>query len=104
VPVSPSGSTVARSPANKTLKVDDNWATVYRKPTTTTCSVSKLDQEVYKLLVSVSDNDVQMVKFHLGWLNLETEYPEVADIDVTKMSVCHPLCGCEKCFLVLKVC
>ena len=62
-----------------------------------------VDRGVEKLLGAVREGDVQMVKLQLGWLELELEHPECEAIDVTRCKVCHPLCQCDKCFLVQKV-
>ena len=37
------------------------------------------------------------VKYHLGWLELEQDNPDMTDIDVTTASLCHPLCQCNSC-------
>jgi len=43
------------------------------------------------------------VKYQLGWQELEQENPDVVDIDVTKASLCHPLCQCIHCGLYQQV-
>jgi len=43
------------------------------------------------------------VKYQLGWLELELEHPDIADIDVTKAQLCHPLCQCSHCELYQQV-
>ena len=43
------------------------------------------------------------MKYQLGWLELELEHPDIADIDVTKAQLCHPLCQCSHCQLYQQV-
>ncbi|XP_021373839.1 ankyrin repeat domain-containing protein 27-like isoform X2 [Mizuhopecten yessoensis] len=69
-------------------------------PTPITHIVASLDQvenrQLEKLYNSINDGDLPMVKFHLGWSDLE----EDEDFEASPMSsveLCHPLCQCDKC-------
>ncbi|XP_064599093.1 ankyrin repeat domain-containing protein 27-like [Liolophura sinensis] len=50
-------------------------------------------KKVDKLLKAVKSNDVELVRFYLGWTD---DSEEDAEIDFTR-PLCHPLCQCEKC-------
>ena len=43
------------------------------------------------------------VKYHLGWLELELDHPDIVDIDITVARLCHPLCQCTHCQLYQQV-
>ncbi|XP_013410574.1 ankyrin repeat domain-containing protein 27 isoform X2 [Lingula anatina] len=60
--------------------------------------VDKKDyKKIDKLLKTVARNDIEMVKFILGWTD---DLEEEMDIDMTKRTLCHPLCQCDKCMPV----
>lgn len=61
------------------------------------------ERKIEKLLKSVADGDIQMVKYHFDWLDYEMDYPELNEIDVTKMNLCHPLCQCDQCRHIQKL-
>ncbi|KAK2175883.1 hypothetical protein NP493_697g01018 [Ridgeia piscesae] len=54
---------------------------------------SEEERKIDKLLKSVADGDVEMVKFHLGW----TSDSDDDDVDLTQRKLCHPLCQCDEC-------
>lgn len=71
------------------------------------CSLlqSFVDQ-VEKLLRSVADGDILMMKHHLGWLS-DDDYDDDDDEDDDHIpldsKLCHPLCQCSKCAMLQKV-
>nr|XP_054769582.1 ankyrin repeat domain-containing protein 27-like [Lytechinus pictus] len=61
-------------------------------------------KEVEKLLRSVADGDILMMKHHLGWLS-DDEYDDDDDDDDNiplDSKLCHPLCQCPKCAMLQK--
>ncbi|XP_060075330.1 ankyrin repeat domain-containing protein 27-like [Ylistrum balloti] len=68
--------------------------------------VTSLDQEenrqMEKLYNAISDGDLPMVKFHLGWNDFDDE----DDFEVSPavgVELCHPLCQCAKCLPIQKM-
>lgn len=87
-------------PATAAPGFEAGWATCLPQTTVKPKppAASPLDKKIEKLLKSVADGDIQMVKHHLDWSDYEVDYPEVRDLDITKMSLCHPLCQCDRCY------
>ncbi len=57
--------------------------------------------QVEKLLRSVADGDILMVKYLLGWLN-DSDDSDDDDVDADA-ELCHPLCQCSKCATLQRV-
>ncbi|XP_074646412.1 ankyrin repeat domain-containing protein 27-like [Tubulanus polymorphus] len=60
-------------------------------------------QKIQKMLRAVADGDVEMVKFHLGWLENGDSDDADENIDLSKRKLCHPLCQCDKCIPLQKM-
>ncbi|XP_071507715.1 ankyrin repeat domain-containing protein 27-like [Diadema antillarum] len=64
-------------------------------------------KEVEKLLRSVADNDLVMMKHHLGWLS-DSDFDDDDDEEdggssyLADTKLCHPLCQCSKCAMLQK--
>ncbi|XP_072013004.1 ankyrin repeat domain-containing protein 27-like [Amphiura filiformis] len=63
-------------------------------------SPSGNSKEVEKLLRSVADGDILMVKYLLNWLN-DSDDSDDDDVDADAV-LCHPLCQCSKCATLQK--
>lgn len=62
------------------------------------------NKEVEKLLRSVADGDILMMKHHLGWLS-DSDFDDDDDEDSNvplDTQLCHPLCQCSKCAMLQK--
>ncbi|XP_022107290.1 ankyrin repeat domain-containing protein 27-like [Acanthaster planci] len=64
-------------------------------------SSSPYSKMVEKLLRSVADGDLLMVKYQLGWLSDTDESDDDEEISLDA-KLCHPLCQCSKCATLQK--
>ncbi|XP_038068154.1 ankyrin repeat domain-containing protein 27-like [Patiria miniata] len=64
-------------------------------------SSSPYSKMVEKLLRSVADGDLLMVKYQLGWLSDTDESDDDEEVSLDA-KLCHPLCQCSKCATLQK--
>eukprot|EP00057_Strongylocentrotus_purpuratus_P024854 XP_011679328.1 PREDICTED: ankyrin repeat domain-containing protein 27 [Strongylocentrotus purpuratus] len=89
-----------------TLGDEDNQVTPIKVSITKlTKKLQPAQKEVEKLLRSVADGDILMMKHHLGWLS-DDDYDDDDDEDNDHIpldsKLCHPLCQCSKCAMLQK--
>ncbi|KAK2152522.1 hypothetical protein LSH36_326g04083 [Paralvinella palmiformis] len=58
-------------------------------------SAMQVGHKIEKLFKAISDGDINMTKFHLGWLSDSDD--DGSDLDLSQHQLCHPLCQCDKC-------
>ncbi|XP_070575529.1 ankyrin repeat domain-containing protein 27-like isoform X2 [Ptychodera flava] len=54
------------------------------------------EKQIVKLLKAVADNDIQLVRYQLGWLS-DSESDEDETMSADSLKLCHPLCQCDRC-------
>ncbi|XP_006817407.1 ankyrin repeat domain-containing protein 27-like [Saccoglossus kowalevskii] len=102
-PISPSSPPTASTVLHKTRKPSMFEQIQVSPSQAAKNAMSAIEQarekQVLRLLKAVADNDIQLVRYQLGWLS-DSESDDDNDsgsMSPSKFKLCHPLCQCEKC-------
>lgn len=74
-------------------------------------TLERMAEKTDKLLVAISNGDLNLARFYLGWDQQDEseseeemdENEEIAGMEKLRPTLCHPLCQCKKCIPLAKV-
>ncbi|XP_077982816.1 ankyrin repeat domain-containing protein 27-like [Glandiceps talaboti] len=94
----PTASTVLASPVRPSVmdQISVQVSPIKSKTTGLSAVEQQKEKQVLKLLKAVADNDIQLVRYQLGWLS-DSESDEDETMSADSLKLCHPLCQCERC-------
>ncbi|XP_052817656.1 ankyrin repeat domain-containing protein 27-like isoform X2 [Mya arenaria] len=106
-PETPHGFEIVDVRDRSPVQLVDNSSKEMMSPRTPV--VASLDQaentrQVEKLFKAIAAKDIELVKYHFGWMDSDTsESPSPISRQATASDkMCHPLCQCDKCLDIQK--